>query len=282
MAVNKKPLMAYLKVQEHTERELFKILSRAAAAAERDVRNARGAEKIGAVVRRDQMRLVQSSLLRQQAAMWKRLESTVKAGQAEAAAAAVESTLEAILPLLSKAGVAIDMASLKATASRGADLAWARLAGLSKYSLAESVYGTRSLANGQVERVIYDALARGLNWRELAAGVKDLIDPRVRGGVSYAAQRLARTELNNAFHATAVKTGINNPYITGQLWNLSSSHPKADECNDYADSEHYTGGEPGVFLPDDVPPKPHPNCLCFITAQTPDEAAFQRMLITSA
>ena len=263
---DRRPLLSYLRVQETAELELFYILSRAAANAEAEVKSLAGRSNIGVIISRDQAPVAQAVLLRQQAALWRKLESTVRAGRVDAAAAAVEVTLEDIIPLLTTHGIVTDLEALKIAAGRGVDAAWARLTGLSRYELAETVYRTQALASGQVERVIYDHLARGKNWRDLSKGVKDLIDPRVRGGVSYAAQRLARTEINNAFHATSVTTAVDNPYVTAMKWHLSDSHPRPDECNEYAENVHRPGGEAGEYLPQDVPQKPHPQCLCYVTS----------------
>jgi hypothetical protein len=50
-------------------------------------------------------------------------------------------------------------------------------------------------------------------------------------------------------------------------WNLSGSHPEPDECNEYAEQSHMPNGEAGLWLPEEVPLKPHPNCLCYVTPE---------------
>jgi hypothetical protein len=129
------------------------------------------------------------------------------------------------------------------------------------------VYTTKAWSDKLLVNTINEALANGKTARELAAAVKDLIRPDVRGGVSYAAQRLGRTELNNAFHAAAVTDAAKNPIITGMTWHLSGSHKRPDECN-ALDGQTY--------LPADVPAKPHPQCFCYVTPEVPDRDTFMR------
>jgi hypothetical protein len=76
--------------------------------------------------------------------------------------------------------------------------------------------------------------------------------------------RLARTELNNAFHLSQIYSFYDRPYILGVKWNLSESHPRPDECNEYAQGDHVGMGS-GVFRVQDTPAKPHPNCFCYLT-----------------
>jgi hypothetical protein len=72
--------------------------------------------------------------------------------------------------------------------------------------------------------------------------------------------RLGRTEVNNAFHASSVKQYRETPWVEKCKWHLSGSHPKPDLCNEYAENNGN-----GVWAVDDVPAKPHPNCLCYVT-----------------
>jgi hypothetical protein len=275
---DKRPLIAYLRVQEFWEAELLKILKRASAENAKLIRELAGKKGIGAQVRRDQLLLVKRELLKAQADLWKTVGSTVEAGRADAAAAAVRSNFvyEDVLIRsgISKVVRARLLASAEKQAQKGLDNVVARMTGLSNYTLSKQVYNTRQLSNGVIQRLIERQIANGVSWSELAKAVRGYIDPNVRGGVSYAAKRLARTELNNAFHAVSVKQGIESPFIIGQTWNLSSSHPRPDACNDYADSSHFEGGEAGQYREADVPSKPHPNCLCYLTPITPSRDEF--------
>ena len=279
------PLIRYLRVQEAWERDLLYILKRASSDVSKQIRDLAGKEGIGAKVRADQLRLVQRELKKQQASLWRTIGSTVEAGKMEAAAAAVETNFVYTDMLLrsqfTRAEIETMLESAQAQARRGLDHALSRMNGLSNIPLSQQVYRTRALSEGMVDRRIMNAIARGASWRELANDVRQFINPNVLGGVSYAAKRLGRTELNNAFHATAVTEAIENPYVTGMQWNLSGSHPKPDECNEYAEQVHYRGGEPGVYKPEQVPAKPHPNCLCFMTPEVVDEDEFVALLLRS-
>lgn len=267
---DRKPLLAYLRVQEQFEAQLLTTLARTANETRKEIRALAGKQGVGARVRQDQLRLVLKKSLEMQAELWKVVGSQVQAGRKDAIAAAVKTNLvyEDVLlnSVLSKAERDALLRSSIVTAERGIDSVIARLTGLSDYGLSKQVYKTKALSNKQVQRKIENVLARGGSWKDLADEVRGLINPRTPGGVSYAAKRLGRTELNNAFHASAITDARKSPFITGMEWHLSGSHPRPDECNTYADD--------GPYKPEDVPGKPHPQCLCYLTPVTPGREEF--------
>lgn len=140
--------------------------------------------------------------------------------------------------------------------------------------LSSQVYKTNSLGQGWVDRAVNRVILQGGSWRDIAKAVAPMIDPNTPGGVSYAAKRLGRTELNNAFHTTQTRMGEENPWVEGQKWNLSRQHPKTDDCDVMAKDVHVKGWAAGVYLASDVPRKPHPQCMCFITPETVSEDEF--------
>jgi hypothetical protein len=129
--------------------------------------------------------------------------------------------------------------------------------------LSDQVYKTAALTNGWVESRIDRALARGATVRELSQDVRDFISPRTPGGATYAARRLARTEINAAYHAVIIAHNEDKPWVVGVQWSLSGSHPTVDICDRYARNDHSGLGK-GVFPRRQVPPKPHPQCLCYV------------------
>jgi hypothetical protein len=92
--------------------------------------------------------------------------------------------------------------------------------------------------------------------------------------MSYAAMRLGRTELNNAFHTTTRNHWAATPFVPYMKWSLSGSHPRPDICNGYAEDTHVRNGEAGVFDANEVPDKPHPQCLCYVSPVTMDDDEF--------
>lgn len=141
-----------------------------------------------------------------------------------------------------------------------------------KFDLSPSVYKWEALTDGMVERVISSGMALGKTQRQIAKDVRGLINPNARGGVSYAAIRLGRTEVANAYHAQTIAEYRDNPFVTGLRWNLSNSHPVPDECNELADGGDLKGK--GVFRVQSVPLKPHPQCLCYLTPDTVTQGRF--------
>lgn len=151
--------------------------------------------------------------------------------------------------------------------------------GSSYVPLAKSVYKTSQWTSGVVDRYVDSALARGLNAREFAKGVRDMIRPDVRGGVSYAAMRLGRTEINNAFHAVNAQKAAETPWVQGVRWVRSGRHTSPDDCDVYADEALNKPLPPGVWPKDQIPMKPHPNCLCTTVNELPSVDEFQKQLL---
>jgi hypothetical protein len=131
------------------------------------------------------------------------------------------------------------------------------------------VYKTQALSTGLVHRKVQQGMILGKGAKEIAKDVSSLIKPDVAGGVSYAANRLARTELNNAFKTAQEQRYIDEPWTLGMRWNLSGSHPTPDECNDYAVADEHGLGK-GIW-PVGHRPRSHPNCLCYLTVEQMDD-----------
>jgi hypothetical protein len=121
------------------------------------------------------------------------------------------------------------------------------------FTLSQRIYRNSQAGVMAVGTIVDRGLALQLSAREIAAQVRGYYHPSVPGGASYAAMRLARTEINNAHHDTTIRVSKERPWVKGYKWNLSGSHPRPDICNTYADKE--------VFSTANVPNKPHPQCL---------------------
>lgn len=162
--------------------------------------------------------------------------------------------------------------SLRATGVRNIESTITRVLETEK-PLSARVYKTAALANGQVSQTVNRALARGDSAKELAKNVRALIDPNVPGGVSYAAMRLGRTELNNAFHAQSIHDAQEAPWVQQMRWHLSKVHePQGCVCEKYY--------QIGLFPIDSVPEKPHPNCRCYVTPELPAYDNFENSLLS--
>ncbi|KEH84588.1 hypothetical protein [Clostridium novyi] len=137
---------------------------------------------------------------------------------------------------------------------------------------------TKKNAN-DIDTLIKVNISKGANARELAKQVDKYVNPLKRTeaktfvsgmskNVSYQAQRLARTSITHSFAETTIENAKNNPFNIGLKWNLSSSHPRHDICDDYAGK---------VFQPEDAPLQ-HCNCLCYFTEENiPIEDAIKEL-----
>lgn len=268
------PANVYARLQLSFDTELHKMLERAA----RDIRMrvARLKPGVGGEVRAAQLRLVLGEIRNVQQQMWTQgVLPTIARGQKAAAKAAEDAveTLDRVLyATLPERAAETVRDGLRATALAGIERDRARV----PRELSQRVYHDFALTSGQVEKTIRSGLISGLSARELAQDVYHLVSPTVPGGVSYAAMRLARTEINNSFHEQQIAGGL-RPGVTGVQWNLSGSHRKPDLCNQYASANPDELGR-GVYKANNVPSKPHPNCLCFLTYETLDAKQFEQEL----
>jgi hypothetical protein len=235
---------------------------------------------VGAAMRAEQLARTQAVINREMARYWASVGDMTAAAAANAAAEGAEAMMAGSASVLSSVFDASDIdymtRSARASAEQALDTLHERVSGSSHVPLAQSVYDNNALTAGHIDDIINTALASGSSAAELAKAVKGFINPNTPGGVKYASNRLGRTELNNAFHASQARQAQESPWCTGVLWNLSGSHPKPDACNQYAEDTHFDGGDAGVFKPIEIPAKPHPNCLCYTTMVNVDRGEFIR------
>lgn len=266
-----------LKVQLTADRAVSDALEEAAKDAERELLRIASVPGIGAGVRRSQLLAARRAIGEILNDLFLKVRVSIEEGQSEAVAQAFQAAvkdetkyLQMLFP--SKAAREAYMVSAEQSARRNVQAMLTRVTG-DKRSLSRRVYHTKALANGYVDRTINNHLARGSSASTLAKAVADSIRPNVPGGVAYRAKTLARTEINNAYHAQSKVQNQDKPWVLGVDWNLSKSHPRSpgDLCEVYAKQQ--------VFLPDQVPDKPHPNCFCYTTPRLEDLETFHKKVI---
>lgn len=265
------PLLDVLNTYGVTEKELKLILADGADEAERLIPKYIEKHTTGGKVKAGQISLVLKEIRLMQAALWGEMgpEFTKGVQNAVLAAAAGEDMLTKYLKKKGYSAPALLSAERnKAKAGLQAVLAKAR----NNIPLSTQVYRTQALATGLVTRKVNTGLLLGKAAKEIAKDVAKLIKPGVAGGVSYAAFRLARTEINNAYKTAQETRHEGEPWNKGMRWNLSKSHPGRDECDEYAEADDYGLGD-GVY-PFGKRPLSHPNCLCYMTVETVEEDEF--------
>lgn len=101
--------------------------------------------------------------------------------------------------------------------------------------------------------------------RELESAKPDQIDRVVQRYMTerarFQAQRVVRNETLEAYRESYIKSTEGKEYVKGYRWELSSNHPRPDECDTYAAQDLYGLG-PGGYPPGEVPPTPHPLDMC--------------------
>jgi hypothetical protein len=220
----------------------------------------------GNLIYRAQLERTRRELLSEQAKLFDKLGDTVSARRLRSASRAAKLSAAANAALLHLVGQDGEgqrlFAGATITAQRTVETLLAR-AKLSAVPLSERIYKTSAWMHKRLDTLIVSTMAKGLNAQRFAKVARDWFSPSVPGGTRYAAMRLARTEINNAFHATSISYAQDKPWVSQMDWNLSKSHPKRDKCNVYAEASPWD-----VHT---IPPKPHPQCMCYVTEVTPDE-----------
>lgn len=269
--LGRKLLTNYLKLQNATDSQLRKLLRETMDEADRIIRSLEGETSISAKVR-----LAQTRLARIQVAMWAGIEDAIKNGMTDSAIAAAEMMAAFDAGYLESLGLSMDAweRAQIATARRTVRTLIARDA--NNISLSTKVYRNGQRGIARVSEIINQQILLGRNAREIARAVRGLVNPSTPGGISYAAFRLGRTELNNAFHRISLDKYEETPWVETVKWNLSGSHPEPDICDNYAKKTHFKNGEPGQFKSGNTPSKPHPQCLCFVEPETISEDDFIR------
>lgn len=267
----------YLGVEKVADQQLYRALTQ--ATKDIDASLAALASKQGktAKVRRLQLALAHKQIRATMNGLYgDKVTKIIRSGHSNAAAAAVQAALKDEAALLKKIfpnppDAAEYAKSLRLSARRDIDATMTRVL-QSNIPLSQRVWRSRALSQGMVDRAINAALARGDSYEQLAKAVHHLVSPDTPGGVTYAAKRLARTEINNAYHAQSIRDAQEKPWVTQMRWHLSKRHLNypGDPCETYALQ--------ALFPIESVPEKPHPHCRCFVTPEQVNDIAFDRML----
>jgi hypothetical protein len=261
-----------------TDQQILAMLADSASALQRDLARilSKTALTMSDAVRYQQMATVRKALLEQQASILRNLGRVIEARRLEATARAIQlgNAMDAfLLEALGQSSLAREvLANVTFGLAQTADVALARM-GLSYTDLSQRIYNNDVWLGSRIDQRITQILAQGKTAREFAAEAVDWFNPNTPGGIRYAAMRLARSEINNAFHAVSVQQAQDRPWVHSMQWHLSGSHPKADICDEYANDDQFDKGA-GIFPKAEVPRKPHPHCFCYVTPVQLDEDEF--------
>ena len=263
------PLQAYLKASALTMTELRSILLAGAEEADNLIPKLLEKHTTGGTIKAAQLSLVRREIAAWYAALWGDIGSALKNGIQPVVLAAADGE-DILFKYLDAHDAGLLRASFQAQAKKG--LAGILARAFNNIPLSSQVYRTQALSKGWVDRAVNNGILLGHGAKQIAKDVSGLIKPNVKGGVAYAANRLARTELNHAFKTTQQQRYADEPWNVGMEWNLSGSHPKPDICNLLATQDIHGLGK-GVYPTGDLP-RSHPNCLCYWTPATVDEDTF--------
>lgn len=268
----KYPLVRYLKVENAYTSQIKDVLEQAAKNIDGQIRRLGTGGNPLTRLQLEAQRTAIKAQLRQ--TFSGDIRSIIEAGQKAAAADAIKVIGEYEKELLAALGNADYYDDIVRAEAARASAGINRL--MSRYSssykpLSERVYRAGSIGNGAIDKAINVALVSGSSARDFAKSIRSLIDPSVPGGVSYAAMRTARTEINNANHAASQERYAKSSIVEAVTWHLSTSHPEGDICDSLVSDSPYKINE--------VPEKPHPQCLCYTTPDLPDRKEFLDRLL---
>lgn len=261
--LRKRWLSRYMNIQSRTDTRIRTVLLEASEDAAKTVSALEKNSTFSAGVRTAQIRLVMKEIKDILSGVFDEITPLILNGQKQEAEAAIDGLtetdrdyLESAFESLGEVNGFIDSQKLQAKIQ--IVNAINRIT-KSEIPLSRRVYRTEALARQWIQRDVTSGIARGAGAKEIAAIVRKHIRPNTPGGTSYAALRLGRTELNNAFHATAITFAQDRPWIQGMEWFLSSVHEfdpqRVEVCETYANQ---------IFEVNNVPAKPHPQCRCFV------------------
>ena len=257
----------YIAVEARTDTRIRTVLLQAAEDAKNRLILLEDNPTFSAGVRTTQLKLSMQIIRDVHQSLFKQMIPIIKDGHGKSASAAVDAFTATDIRYLREAfsslGGKRQIDSFVSGQRRQAEIQVAHAINRITHSeipLSGRVYRTRSLANGWVQRIVTSSIARGDSAADIAKAVRGHILPGTPGGTSYAAMRLGRTELNNAFHATTLELSKDRPWVDSNRWNLSSTHlPQGCKCEQYA--------RIALFPTDQTPAKPHPHCRCFCTPE---------------
>lgn len=265
-------LLPFLEVERGADRRIDAALREAAKGLDDEIEKIAGKEGVSIAVRRSQLVGSKGLITKVLHHLFEIMGTTVREEQLKAAQAAVDASVDwdkQLLKLIEPdaAKRAILEVSLRQGAERQVQAMITRVL-KTELPLSRRVWRSEALAKRQVSKLVNSGLARGISAAELAKQVRQFVDPSTSVGATYAAKRLARTEINNAFHAQSIAHNIDKPWVEGFDWHLSRSHtPRpGDKCEVYA--------QQGFFSKSTVPSKPHPQCFCYITPRVTDLTEF--------
>ena len=234
----KRPLDFQMGVEDEILAELRRILEQAASEIQQELSEQAGSG-IGEALQRAQAEAIAKAVKQHLKGDWDRVSSVLSEARKLAAMASVEAFYEQIGDplgkLLGKDGVESLVSAESVRAANTINTVMARLSD-SRRSLSKQVWKSQAMANGWLDSKINQALARGWDAKRLAKEVVSFVDPNTSGGASYAAMRLARTEINNAFHSQTIEQMRKSGVVEYVKWNLSRSHPDRDICDDLAEN----------------------------------------------
>jgi hypothetical protein len=259
------PLQDYLRVQQKMDVRMRGILIQAALTTARKILLLSKKNGVGARTREAQLGLFLEYLKQEQTELWVHTIYPLIVKTMSEAAGSADSAAEYIDQVL-RTAVGDRQAEFLLEGIR----VQARIAQQFDLSSRANVLSRRVWNNverntSRIQRIVQKHLVTGsVNARELAADVKRFIDPSTAGGASYAAMRLARTEINGAFHDRQRRIAQDRSWVKSVEWHLSRSHPHKDGC-DLIFHGHSEGLRPGHYSSDEIPDKPHPQCLCHVT-----------------
>lgn len=259
-------------VANATDANINQLFEAASRDAQRLIGTLDPSSGIGAATRRQQLVNARTQLNGISSAVWSETGDVIKTGAFQGASLAADQLMDLDMALGMPSNVILGYAEgMQFNAALAAEAVVQNKT--HGFTLNQRVYRNSQATTSRAMRVVDSGLLLGRSAKEIAADVRKFIDPATPGGASYAANRLARTEINNGYHEANKAMMERRPWIDFVQWHLSGSHPEADICDTIAEGGDHPQNA-GQYKSSNVPRRPHPQCICFITAVTPTPEKF--------
>lgn len=255
-----------------TNRQMAVLLKEASAEAEKTILSLVGDDSFTSQTRLRQIAAIRAGIDPISTELWSKTGKMTEVGMFTQAQLAADQAMDRDF-FLGMPGSAITQYARQMHIEASAGIQSVLSRRTNGYTLADRIYANGKATTAQVGRIVDRGLVLQKSAAQIAREVKGYYRPDVPGGASYAAKRLARTEINNAHHHTTIRMSDQRPWVQGYHWNLSRSHPRPDPCDELATADDYRMG-PGNYPKGSAPDRPHPQCLCYLTHVQEDEEEF--------
>lgn len=127
--------------------------------------------------------------------------------------------------------------------------------------LSDRLWNLENNGVDKIRKIILQGIIDGKTVNQIAVELEHQINESMRSGASYAAIRLARTEVQYVYHKALKDIFSVSPWVQKVQVKISEGHKHKDIC-DLIVEQGENGN--GIYNAEDVNLPFHPNCMCYL------------------